>query len=514
MQSRFDRFLLLTSVVAVVALLATAGAVTAVEPDGELLYRTYCTSCHGLTGTGSGINIPDMTVQPRDHTDPSEMGARSDEELALAIREGGPAVGKSVLMPPWAGILDEVEIAALIRHLRTLSGTSGTSIAHPMDIPAQSQEHAAEHASGHDPDHGPTSNTQSTTGPKTRVASTSAPLDVDAPPPSDALRKRYPGATTFEFEIRVEERELTVAPGLTVKVWGFNGQVPGPLIHIREGDEVIAKFVNLSSMDHTIHWHGMHQMGTWQSDGVPGITQEPVPPGGSFTYRFIATRPGTLWYHCHVNVPEHVGLRGMWGPLIVDPREPTQLDQEVTKEALLMFSGWNSKVADRFGEGGHPGETLDYFSINGKSFPLTQPLRVREGDVLRLRLLAATIDVAFHLHGHDLLVTHKDGLPLPAPFKADVLYIEQGARYDVIVRMNNPGLWIDHDHIEHHISNAGQTPGGAVLIVEYEDIEKPDWYVWKEKVYDPDFYLSESLTEGYGLFEHEGFRGAEIPMGR
>jgi len=481
--------------VALCGLLLVARSAHGASGDGELLYRTYCTACHGLEGNGKGINVPDMAVQPRDHTDSREMRARSDDELARAIVGGGPAVGKSVLMPAWGRLLGEEEVAALVRHLRVLSGgTSGpaeTSASAELvvaDVPAHAHDH-------------------SQMGMPTAML---GPERAEAPPPPDELRRRYPDARLHEFELRAEERELQVAPGFRSKVWGFNGQVPGPLLHVREGDEVKVEFVNLSSMEHTIHWHGMHQIGSWQSDGVPNITQQAVPPGGSYLYHFIATRPGTLWYHCHVNVPEHVGLRGMWGPLIVEPREPTALEKEVTREAILMFSGWNSKVADRFGVGGHPGEVLDYYSINGKSFPLTQPLRVREGDVVRLRLFGAGTDVAFHLHGHDMLVTHKDGLPLEAPFQADVVYVEEGARYDVIFRADNPGLWIDHDHIEHHVSNAGSAPGGAVMIVEYEGVEKPPWYVWRDKPYDPNFYYGESLTQGYGLFEHEGFQGDDL----
>jgi len=79
----------------------------------------------------------------------------------------------------------------------------------------------------------------------------------------------------------------------------------------------------------------------------------------------------------------------------------------LANEALLMVSGWNSEVADRFGIGERPDEKLDDFSINGKSFPLTQPLRVPEGDVLHLRLFGAGTDGVFHLHGHGILVAHK-----------------------------------------------------------------------------------------------------------
>ena len=110
---------------------------------------------------------------------------------------------------------------------------------------------------------------------------------------------------------------------------------------------------------------------------MPDVSQLGTEPGESHVYRFKADKPGSFWYHCHVNVPEHVGLRGMWGPFIVEPKDPLPIEKEVTKEAIIMFSGWSSEVADKFGEGGHPTETNDYYSMNGKSFPMTQPLRVK-----------------------------------------------------------------------------------------------------------------------------------------
>lgn len=313
-----------------------------------------------------------------------------------------------------------------------------------------------------------------------------------------------------QFEMTIEEVELEVAPGFRTKAWGFNGQVPGPLLRVREGDEVEVTVHNLTSLNHSVHWHGVFQTNSWRSDGVPHVTQHPIEPGESFTYRFIADKTGSLWYHCHVNVSEHVGLRGMWGPLVVEPREPLPLEKRVTKDAVLMFSGWNSKVADTYGAGGHPGDVINYFSINAKSFPMTQPLRVREGDVLRMRLYAATIPVAFHLHGHDMLVTHKDGLPLPAPYFADVVGMMPGERYDVIVEMNNPGLWMTHDHVDHHTTNDGREHGGSMLVVEYEEIEQDEWYDWKDKAFEPDFYMIESMQKPWGLHDIEVHRGREL----
>lgn len=320
-------------------------------------------------------------------------------------------------------------------------------------------------------------------------------------------------AETRKFEMTIEEKQIQVAPGFKTKVWAFNGQVPGPLMHVKEGDEVEVTVYNNTSLNHTVHWHGVYQTKSWRSDGVPNVTQLPIEPGESYVYKFITDKPGSLWYHCHVNVPEHVGLRGMWGPLIVDPKDPTDLEKEVTKDAILMFSAWNSDVAMEFGKGGHPRELPDYFSINGKSFPINQPLRVKEGDVLRLRLFSVSAETAYHLHGHDLLVTHKDGTPLKVPYWADVVDVPMGSRIDVIAYMNNPGRWINHDHIEQHVSNSGKTPGGAAMIVEYDGIKKDAWYAWKNKdaSYEPDFYMINSLQKEHGMHNISAFKGTAIP---
>jgi cytochrome c oxidase cbb3-type subunit 3 len=83
-------------------------------------YKAYCVQCHGMEGNGKGVNVRDMSVQPRDHTDAKSMSGRSDEALFKVIKEGGSSISKSVLMPPWAGTLSDEEIKDLVQHLRTL----------------------------------------------------------------------------------------------------------------------------------------------------------------------------------------------------------------------------------------------------------------------------------------------------------------------------------------------------------------------------------------------------------
>ncbi len=324
----------------------------------------------------------------------------------------------------------------------------------------------------------------------------------------------HAAAAEREFELTIEERVIDVAPGLRYQVFAFNGQVPAPLIHVQEGDDVTVHVTNNTSLTHTIHWHGIYQrLDNWLNDGVPGLTQKGIDPGETYTYRWKADKVGTLWYHCHVNVAEHVGIRGMWGPLVVAPKKPSKLEKRVTQEAIMMLSSWDTVYADKLGQGGGPLDTPNYFSMNGRSFPYTQPIRVEKGDVLRIRFIGAGSEFhSMHLHGHDMLVTHKDGTALPHPYYADTVPIGPGERYDVIVEMNNPGLWMMHDHVDPHVSNnsSGQDHGGPMTVIEYKGIKANEHYHWSDIEFDPNFFYGELMKAGFGMHNHEGFQGEPI----
>ena len=161
-------------------------------------------------------------------------------------------------------------------------------------------------------------------------------------------------AETRHISFTIEDTILTLSGKQTFHTFSFNGQTPGPLIHVTEGDDVEVEVENNTTLPHTIHWHGMFQRGSWKNDGVPGTTQAAIAPGEIFTYRFKAEPSGTMWYHCHVNVNEHVAMRGMWGPLIVDPKDPPPVEKEVTKDYIMTFSNWVSNWANKPGPWRHP----------------------------------------------------------------------------------------------------------------------------------------------------------------
>ena len=89
--------------------------------QGELLYKQYCAPCHGLEGRGNGPAAAGLPVKPADHTSDAVMNKISDAELFKAIKEGGPAVGKSPAMPPWGGSFKDEQIRALVLHVRSLA---------------------------------------------------------------------------------------------------------------------------------------------------------------------------------------------------------------------------------------------------------------------------------------------------------------------------------------------------------------------------------------------------------
>lgn len=327
---------------------------------------------------------------------------------------------------------------------------------------------------------------------------------------------------------RMDNHELY--PGAVMSMWGFStsddpstATVPGPEIRVTEGDTLRVTLVaTFDGFNHTLHFHGQHV--PFAMDGVPYASQEPVQPGEPFTYEFVASPAGTYWYHCHVDAQHHIDM-GMYGVLIVEPQDAAQdprFDVEFTlvmdemdryhnegglpsgtnmPQSLDPFSyeEWlrrqgsdavnrNTAVQDGLSQtGAQPQRSEEYgypithapytatyqtYLINGYAFPYTEPLIVNDGQIARLRLVNAGNEAfAMHLHGHHVLVTHKDGILLESPYWADVVPLLPGERYDVYVKLDNPGMWDLHDHVGGHTQNDYVFPGGAMTMLCYASYE-------------------------------------------
>ena len=277
------------------------------------------------------------------------------------------------------------------------------------------------------------------------------------------------GAGPEPATIHLEAREVTweLAPGKTVKAMAYNGRVPGQEIRVREGERVRVALKNALHEPTTIHWHGVDVPNAM--DGVPNLTQKPVAPGETFVYEFDARPAGTRWYHTHFREHHQMDL-GLVAPLIIEPsaKEPMSYDREVT----LVVDDWatgsgrplpatNGGVAGERSMGGMMGgrgmggmtggmrrgtsePAYDTMTINGKAWPVTEPLHLKRGERVRLRIISASAEHThvLRLAGHRLHVTHTDGNPLQAPVEVDSLPIAPSERYDVVVVADRPGAWL------------------------------------------------------------------------
>jgi FtsP/CotA-like multicopper oxidase with cupredoxin domain len=140
---------------------------------------------------------------------------------------------------------------------------------------------------------------------------------------------RAGGGSPFEYRLvaRPGHAHLVGAPYPETAVWSYNGAIPGPEIRVRQGEHLRIAVENQLAEETTIHWHGLRVPNPM--DGVPHVTQKPIAPGEIFLYEFDLPDAGTYWYHPHQRSLEQVG-RGLYGPLIVEEREPIQVDRDVT----------------------------------------------------------------------------------------------------------------------------------------------------------------------------------------
>jgi FtsP/CotA-like multicopper oxidase with cupredoxin domain len=165
------------------------------------------------------------------------------------------------------------------------------------------------------------------------------------------------------------------------------------------------------------------------------VTQAPITPGETYTYEFTAPNPGSHMYHSHHNSLEQV-VGGLLGAFIIDPLD-TRLEPEVDNEYVYILN-----------------DSVLGFTVNGRSFPYTQPLTATVGERIRIRFYNEGLMIhPMHLHGMPMRVIAKDGYYFPAPYLCDTLNIAPGERYDVVVQARAAGIWAFHCHILSHVES-------------------------------------------------------------
>jgi FtsP/CotA-like multicopper oxidase with cupredoxin domain/plastocyanin len=287
------------------------------------------------------------------------------------------------------------------------------------------------------------------------------------------LNESTPEPQIREYTLIASEIEHELMPGTTVRAWGYNGQFPGPEIRAREGDLIRVRLQNELPVGTTIHWHGVNLPPAM--DGPAGLNQAAVEPGDEFIYEFIAKPAGTRWYHSHADPALQVPL-GLYGPLVIEPRSgATTYDREYT----VILGEWDMELTPEVATGAMPrgprdqnlrgGELgSDAFLINGKMHGFDNPIRIAEGERILIRLVnAGHLAHPFHTHGHSFAVVATDGNPVPeaARWLKDTIMISPGERHDLELVGDNPGVWMVHCHIEHHMAN------GMMTLIAYDGYE-------------------------------------------
>jgi FtsP/CotA-like multicopper oxidase with cupredoxin domain len=258
----------------------------------------------------------------------------------------------------------------------------------------------------------------------------------------------------FRLTAHVFKRQI--APDKTIDVWGFNGSAPGPTIQVTQGDKVRVIFKNALPESSSIHWHGFEDHIGY--DGMPGISQEPVKPGESFVYNFNIKQEGTYFYHSHMAMQE---MAGMLGAFIMHPKVPYRPHCEkdfvihLQEYAVLANSTTPNTMMMEF----------NWLLLNGKAGPSSTPLIVRQGDRVRIRFVNLGMDHhPMHLHGHTFYVTGTEGgrIPEAAWWPGNTVLVGVAQARNVEFVADNPGDWMLHCHLPHHMMNQMASQAGPM----------------------------------------------------
>ncbi len=290
-----------------------------------------------------------------------------------------------------------------------------------------------------------------------------------------------------EFKLRIAPTMVELAPQVVISTIAYNDKVPGPLLRVRQGQQMAVEVVNETDVPEFVHWHGLFIPS--EVDGAEEEGTPPVPPHGKRRYQFAATPGGSRWYHSHTEamMDLHRGsYTGQFGFLMIDDgNDPGHYDQEV----FLALREWEPYLSSKDQDEMRPDPNdpmpekpatpdtrpnglevaAPLYSINDKMLGAGEPIRVQPGQRVLMHLLNASASQVHRigLFGHHFQVIALDGNRVPVPQTVDVIEIASGERVDAIVEMNLPGVWILGE-----LRNSARQSGMGI-VVEYANHAQP-----------------------------------------
>ncbi len=259
-------------------------------------------------------------------------------------------------------------------------------------------------------------------------------------------------ARKADHSLRIEPCSLEIGPSVTVKTISYNGQVPGPLLRLREGAPVSIDVTNASPVADIVHWHGLAIDSL--NDGAMEEGSPMIEAGATHRYTFTPKPAGTRWYHTHASAYGNLAAStytGQFGFLLIEGNEqPAKYDQEINLAIHHWEPSFVPMVETMRDESANMPLTAGsdvgykYATFNGHMLGAGEPIRVKQGQRVLMRLLnaSATENVVLALPGHRFTVIAMDGNPVPKQASVEVLSLAVAERVDAIVEMNSPGVWV------------------------------------------------------------------------
>ena len=282
------------------------------------------------------------------------------------------------------------------------------------------------------------------------------PVPIHAPDLQSLPCKMVDGAKEFHLIAEPVRRELL--PGLVMDTYGYNGDMPGPTIEINQGDRVRIVLHNKLPEATSLHLHGFelpHDM-----DGVPYLVQDLIEPGQEFVYELTVHQEGTFFYHSHVGMQETMGMVGLF---IVHPAKPHTpvIDRDFCLIAQEFQIRPNSTVPDTLAM------EWNFLTFNGRCGPLTTPLLCKLGERVRIRVVNFSVidHHPIHLHGHTFWITGTEGgrMPEPSWYPSNNVLVGVAQAREIEFIANNPGDWLMHCHMFHHMMNSMTSQAGPLI---------------------------------------------------
>jgi FtsP/CotA-like multicopper oxidase with cupredoxin domain len=263
------------------------------------------------------------------------------------------------------------------------------------------------------------------------------------------VRAQTAPSSPADYKITIAPTSLEIAPGKVIRTTAYNGTVPGPTLRLKEGRPVRIDVVNNSGYPNLVHWHGL--MIPSVQDGAVEEGSPIIEPGKSLTYSYIPKPFGTRWYHSHAMAMTDLTkstYSGEFGFLIVEPAagDPGSYDREVLLAAHHWEGHWVSLQDIKKGPPADNGLEVMYraATLGDRMLGHGEPIRVREGERVLFRVLNASgnMGISLALPGHRFKVLALDGNPVPTAATVDILKLDVAERADVVVEMDNPGVWV------------------------------------------------------------------------